>query len=254
MMLSLALFSPTMVNPRFYRTHFLTVLGLGAGVAVLTAGNSVESAWGIYAVLALAFVGSMVWSLRGAPAGKTVIGLTAIALGVTLGLVRGADAAPFDVQGADATPLASRGAHAAPLALLLTDDLTSAVLLGTAITAMLMGHSYLIAPSMSLTPLMRLLAGLFVAVALRMLLAGLGLWFWTDGFSALRLEGDTVLWLPVRWIVGLAAPLALGWMARESARIRSTQSATGILYVVVIFCFLGELVGQLLYHNTGFIL
>ena len=28
--------------------------------------------------------------------------------------------------------------------------------------------------------------------------------------------------------------------------IRSTQSATGILYVVVIFCFLGELTGQLL--------
>jgi hypothetical protein len=35
-------------------------------------------------------------------------------------------------------------------------------------------------------------------------------------------------------------------MAWESAKIRSTQSATGILYVVVIFCFLGELSSQLL--------
>jgi len=45
--------------------------------------------------------------------------------------------------------------------------------------------------------------------------------------------------------VGLVAPLVLTWMAWQTARIRSTQSATGILYVVVIFCFLGELTGLL---------
>ena len=39
-------------------------------------------------------------------------------------------------------------------------------------------------------------------------------------------------------------------MAWRTARIRSTQSATGILYVVVIFCFLGELTSQLL-RGTG---
>ena len=50
----------------------------------------------------------------------------------------------------------------------------------------------------------------------------------------------------MRWLVGLAAPAVLCWMAWQTARIRSTQSATGILYVVVIFCFLGELLGQLL--------
>jgi hypothetical protein len=54
------------------------------------------------------------------------------------------------------------------------------------------------------------------------------------------------LWLPVRWLVGFLAPLGLVWMAWQAARIRSTQSATGILYVVVIFCFLGELTGLLL--------
>ena len=50
----------------------------------------------------------------------------------------------------------------------------------------------------------------------------------------------------MRWLLGLIAPLVLGWMAWETARIRSTQSATGILYVVVIVCFLGELMSQLL--------
>ena len=50
------------------------------------------------------------------------------------------------------------------------------------------------------------------------------------------------------------ATLVLGWMAWETARIRSTQSATGILYVVVIVCFLGELTSQLLVEKTGYTL
>jgi hypothetical protein len=54
------------------------------------------------------------------------------------------------------------------------------------------------------------------------------------------------LWLPLRWGLGFAAPLGLTWMAWQTARIRSTQSATGILYVVVVFCFLGELTALLL--------
>ena len=58
----------------------------------------------------------------------------------------------------------------------------------------------------------------------------------------------------VRWGLGFVGPLVLGWMAWETARIRSTQSATGILYVVVIFCFLGELTSQLLLSKTGFTL
>ncbi|HMC67137.1 MAG TPA: hypothetical protein VKI65_19535, partial [Gemmataceae bacterium] len=121
-------------------------------------------------------------------------------------------------------------------------------------TAMLMGHSYLIAPAMSMTPLMRLLVLLFGATMLRMLLAGAGLWFWTREHSLANLQDETVLWLPVRWGVGFVGPLVLGGMAFQTAKIRSTQSATGILYVVVILCFLGELTSQLLLRSTGSIL
>jgi hypothetical protein len=63
-----------------------------------------------------------------------------------------------------------------------------------------------------------------------------------------------VLWLPLRWGLGFVGPLVLAWMAWRTVRIRSTQSATGILYVAVIFCFLGELTGQLLWSNTGILL
>src|SRR5207245_4571971 len=113
-----------------------------------------------------------------------------------------------------------------------------AVLLGTATSAMLMGHSYLIAPTMSLTPLLRLLAALFIVTVLRMIVAGLGLWFWSTEHSLFNLEDETVLWLPVRWGLGFLGPLGVGWMAWFAARIRSTQSATGYLSVVVILCLL----------------
>jgi hypothetical protein len=43
-------------------------------------------------------------------------------------------------------------------------------------------------------------------------------------------------------------------MAWECARIRSTQAATGILYVVVIVTFLGELTSLLLLEKKGYIL
>jgi hypothetical protein len=106
---------------------------------------------------------------------------------------------------------------------------------------------------MSIRPLMRLLAALAAAVLVRAALDGYALWRWTDSHSLGNLGNDTLLWLPVRWVVGFVAPLALDWMAWQTARIRSTQSATGILYVVVIFCFLGELTAQLL-RETGVVL
>ena len=51
-------------------------------------------------------------------------------------------------------------------------------------------------------------------------------------------------------------PLVLGVMAWRcaTARLRNTQSATGILYIVVVFCFLGELTGQLLLGVTHYFL
>lgn len=137
---------------------------------------------------------------------------------------------------------------------LLIDDLASAAVLGSAMTAMLIGHSYLIAPAMSMVPLLRMLKVLGICLVVRMVLAGAGLWLWTEQTASPFSETETVLWLAVRWVLGLFAPLVLGWMAWETARIRSTQSATGILYVVVIVSFLGEMTSQLLLDKTGHIL
>jgi hypothetical protein len=233
----LLLLSPAQVNPRFFRTHFLTTLGLTAVAAVFLRDSADLWLWLLLAgVAALSALGSMSWMLEGAPGGRMLMVLTVPPLFGALVL------AGHDLR-----------AQGEPW-WLLGDDLTSAALLGSAVTAMLMGHSYLLAPAMSLTPLYRLLAALAGTTALRIGVALAGLWLWTAAPGGHTLDSEMILWLAVRWGIGFAGPLVLCWLAWETARIRSTQSATGILYVVVILCFLGELTSQLLLTRTGYTL
>jgi hypothetical protein len=249
----LLLLSSTEVNPRFYRTQYLVALGL-VSVAAIAApsgmGRPIDEALSMVTiwftlrtifvpVAVLCCLGFFSWSIDGNP-GSRFIGIACVAILVMPLLL----IAAVSVKQRQSLDFAVMG----------IGELASAALLGTAVTAMLLGHSYLIAPGMSLAPLMRLFIALFVATGLRMILAGWGLWSWTAGHSLVNWEDETVLWLPVRWGLGFGGPLVLGWMARSAAKIRSTQSATGILYVVVIFAFLGELTSQLLLANTGYML
>jgi len=225
---SLLLLSPRVIGPNFYRTHCLIAFALTCLVTLLSWSSA---SWPLLGALigasVFAMAGSVVWSLEGSPLGRTLIVLVALA-----------NAAALVALNATATPNGFSAEMAA-------QDLTSAALLGTSMTAMLIGHSYLIAPGMSLTPLFRLLGAQGLAVLARIGVEGYVLWNWTADHSFGNLGNDVLLFLPVRWGVGLLGPLVLGAMAWQTARIRSTQSATGILYVVVIFCFLGELTGQL---------
>jgi hypothetical protein len=63
----------------------------------------------------------------------------------------------------------------------------------------------------------------------------------------MRLSGQFgLVIIAARWIIGLVGPAILAWMVWQTARIRATQSATGILYAAVIMVFLGELLGELI--------
>jgi hypothetical protein len=218
-----------LTHPSFFRTHFLIALAL-ACVALLLLRDS--AGWELLLLLGggmlLACLGSVSWSLERSPGGVTLVVLTGLLLLAAL--------VTLDVSTQSNLPLQQR----------LAGSLSSALLLGAALTAMLIGHSYLTAPAMSLTPLYRLLAALAAALLLRLGVEAYALACWTSRHEPGTLEGDVLLWLPLRWLVGFLAPGVLCWLAYRTARIRSTQSATGILYVVVIFCFLGELTGQLL--------
>jgi hypothetical protein len=126
----------------------------------------------------------------------------------------------------------------------LADTVTSGMLLGTTFTAMLLGHWYLNTPTMKLQPLQRLVALMAVAVLVRAVVAASGLGMLVpagDGGASLRYA-----FLALRWLAGLAGVLGLAAMTWQTLKIPNTQSATGILYVAVIFAFLGELSSQLL--------
>jgi hypothetical protein len=235
MILMLPILSPAPIPPRFYRVHFLTALGLLVVAGVFIGESATLGFWVAYATAAgVCVVGSIVWHLDEAPGGLGTIILGPIALAICM------------IWGG----VLARDQPDSPQR--IADDRFGSLVAGSTTTAMLMGHSYLISPAMTIAPLLRLIAAVGVSVALRIALACIGLWEWTSTQPTSRVEGELLVWLPVRWALGLIAPLVLGWMAWEAARIRSTQSATGILYVVVIVSFLGELTSQLLVEKTGF--
>jgi hypothetical protein len=231
LVVALLLLPARVVNPRFYRIHLRIVLGLTVAAGMAAWDTAPDAFWLTFGLaLSASVIGSWCWFGKGGIAGYAAVLVTVGALAVAL------------VQ------LSLGGSQAKTSGLWpLAEDGASALLLGVATTAMLMGHWYLIAPTMSLAPLMWLLAVLFAATGVRMLTAGVGLWHWAEavaGFDRL-----TWLWLALRWGAGFGGTLVLTWMAWQAARIRSTQSATGILYVVVIFCFVGELTDQLLHGH-----
>src|SRR5262245_49618998 len=81
--------NPAQVNPRFFRVQFQVALGLAAAAAVFLsqgadAGTAPWVALGTGAFFC--FLGSVVWSLEGAPAGRVVTLLAALALAAALDL------------------------------------------------------------------------------------------------------------------------------------------------------------------------
>ena len=133
---------------------------------------------------------------------------------------------------------------------------SAAGLLGATAATMVLGHWYLVDTALPIRPL-AFGASLFLGgAALRVLVAGLALAF--GGTAALRLTAPsdliystTALFFSFRAITGLAAPLVLAWLVRSTVRIRSTQSATGLLYVALILVLFGELTAVFLEGITN---
>jgi hypothetical protein len=108
---------------------------------------------------------------------------------------------------------------------------------------MLLGHYYLIAPAMTIAPLTRSLDLIVAALAARCLVAGIGAWVLHSGPTASQAGFDTAdaTILAMRWGMGILGAGISVFLARRTAAIRSTQSATGILYITTIFILFGEL-------------
>ena len=147
---------------------------------------------------------------------------------------------------------------AVPLALTIASFVTSAALLGSSFTAMVLGHWYLVLPTLDVRHLQsvvrfhvgstvaRTLA--VVAVAWAAALAWDSLLAPTFASYVFSIDG---IFLWQRALFGLLGPAVLAWMTWETARLRSTQSATGILYVDFFMVIVGEVVAKYLLLTTA---
>ncbi len=131
---------------------------------------------------------------------------------------------------------------------------------GGVFAGMILGHWYLVTPKLPEAPLIALSRVLLGVVAVQ---AGLFvLWLATsagpgaggpdggDGpFSAL--VGPWALFVWLRLFIGLVFPLVITWAAVQTARSRSMESATGLLYIDVGAIAAGTILAAGLYFGAG---
>lgn len=240
----MAIVPPRLVTSGYFRNHLYVTLGLSALAALLSrVAAPAAFGWSV-ATAVLSYIGSVCWLYEKRRAG--VVLLVAVAVAAVIGAlaINGRSSAAKE----GAAPIAVAEPALAD-GLRLVQPVTSGLLLGTTMAAMLLGHWYLNAPGMELAPLRRLLVAMTVAVALQAALCGVGL---ALEASHQALSTQDWLFLLLRWSFGLIGVVILIVLTWKTLEIPNTQSATGILYVAVMGVFVGETMSLLLSAESAF--
>jgi len=122
---------------------------------------------------------------------------------------------------------------------------------GLALMDMLLGHAYLTASKMTIQPFRRLNTILAGALVWRIAFAVGAVLIANSISPTYMLWGYHGLYILTRWLVGLVIPAVFIYMAHDCIKRRSTQSATGILYVTGVLIFIGEILATHLVRATG---
>jgi hypothetical protein len=123
---------------------------------------------------------------------------------------------------------------------------------GGVFAAMILGHWYLVTPKLPEAPLVLFSRALFAVVAIQLVLFVAWVAAGTGGggpFGALG--GPWALFVWLRLLVGLGFPLIVSWAAIQTARSRSMESATGLLYINVGSIAAGTILAAGLYFGAG---
>ncbi len=221
----------------FFRTQTHVILGLlvlGALDQMRSAGPT-SAVWLVVGSAILAYISAVAWGLGLPKLGTLTLALVGL---ITAGWLTAESYS--DGSGLWALNGASRSA--------------SGWLLGVTLTAMLLGHYYLTAPSMSIEPLKQVVSLIAVALAARCLLAGIALWLsqaGSFGSGPAPIAVDFGFFAAARWGMGFVGTAISASMSWKTAELRSTQSATGILYITMIFVLFGELTSLVLAGDGG---
>lgn len=211
----------------FFRTNCQVLLGLLvlAALAVSQDGATHPACWSLAGAAVAAYAATIAWGLGLPRIGRPALLLiAAVAAGWLTAASRDADPGLWSFN------TASR--------------LASGFVLGATLAAMLLGHHYLTAPTMSIEPLKRYVRFMGWGLLARGALGVAGVALAQGAVPALGLgapTADSWLFPMMRWGMGFAAPALATAMAWKTVEIRSTQSATGILYAAMTLLLFGEL-------------
>jgi len=152
----------------------------------------------------------------------------------------------------------SEGKTAVDTMMVLASFLSSAALLGGACTAMILGHWYLVIPSLEVAHLQSIAKVHIASMVIRIVVVGAAIFLaiatWQPGHGpSFRRYIFSVagIFFWQRVMFGLFGPAVLSYLTWETAKIRSTQSATGILYVDFFTVVVGEVLAKYLLLTTG---
>jgi hypothetical protein len=136
-------------------------------------------------------------------------------------------------------------------------DLSSAFLLGSTTGAMILGHYYLVVVDLPTSALRREVVFLMASLGFRTLvLVGVFLFARSAGFQEAALVTSGIfspdgIFVWMRVLFGVAGPFSLVYFIWKTVEMRSTQSATGILYVLLFLVLAGELLAKHLRQFSG---
>jgi len=190
-------------------------------------------ALGLFALLALANALGIAWGAR-----SRLVAGAGLAAGVFV-LVAGAG---------------SWGGSTLGQVLLFVQLAILAAATGGVWAAMILGHWYLVTPKLPEGPLVlfaRVLTGV-VGLQLALFIAWVATGAGPEGVAGLgALTGTWALFVWLRLVVGIVFPLIVSWAAIQTARSRSMESATGLLYINVGTIAAGTILAAGLYFGAG---
>lgn len=270
-------------NLAFVNWTVLTSLAVGSFAAVVFGRLRTEATRGylgftafcavLFALLATLADGALPVALGGATVGAAVAvpgwgaarvaalwALAGFAAAYVVALARGRRAAPIGWAGVTAGVVAlgagalAWGGSALGSVALFVQLVLLAGATGGVWASMILGHWYLVTPKLGEAPLVLFTRVLTAIVAAQLVLfvvwgvigagpAGVG------GLAALT--GSWALFVWLRLVVGIVFPLVVSWAAIQTARTRSMESATGLLYINVGTIAAGTILASGLYFGAG---
>lgn len=133
--------------------------------------------------------------------------------------------------------------------------LSSLMIMGVNLFMMSLGHYYLVVPKLSAKPLIIGSYLLWAFLLVKSLLISFSVFSYWDYFMEGSRLGDGFMmnWVffSMRVLWGLLALGILSIFSYKLAKMRSFQSATGVLYTMVFFVFVGELLSGYFYFKFG---